>query len=103
MAPKSSGPVASAKRKASSSDKHGDNKRAKKAKTITRPKHQKFDDDDERVASVDSDGSWSSDPGDGGAELERAKPVRPQRESKEKGKAGGKPADRGLSSPTGRP
>ena len=96
MAPKSSASAAAPKRKASSSDKHSDGNRAKKAKTVLRPKHQKVDEDD-GVAS-DSDGSGFSDSGDGGVELNQEKPSRtPGSFNKENGKTFGTPVDKCLS------
>ncbi|KAK4128313.1 ARM repeat-containing protein [Parathielavia appendiculata] len=92
MAPKYTAPTASAKRKAPSGDKRGDRNRSKKAKTVTGPKHRKFNDEEE-VAS-DSGGSRFSDSGDGGAELKQAK--FPRGSSKPNGN--GMPVERAESS-----
>jgi pumilio family protein 6 len=91
MAPKHSAATASTKRKASSTDKHGDNDRSKKAKTVTGPKHRKFKDEEDDAADSD-DGSGFSDSGDGGAELKHAKSSR----GPGKPNGNGKPAERGL-------
>ncbi|KAL2020180.1 hypothetical protein VTK56DRAFT_8704 [Thermocarpiscus australiensis] len=96
MAPKASAPVTKAKRKASASDKHSDGYRAKKAKTVSGPKHHKFDDDE--GATSDSDGSGFSDSDNGGAEPKHNKPARVQGKPKENGKASGKPVERAQSS-----
>jgi pumilio family protein 6 len=82
MAPKHSAATASTKRKASSTDKHGDSDRSKKAKTVTGPKHRKFRDEE----------GDASDSGDGGAELKHAKSSR----GPGKPNGNGKPAERGL-------
>jgi pumilio family protein 6 len=92
MAPKHSTFGASAKRKSSLSDKHNDGNRAKKAKTVTAPKRQRFDEDEDMASDNDgSDGSGFSDSGDGGAELSDAKPSRGPANAKENGRAFGQP------------
>lgn len=88
MAHKSSAPAATTKRKASSTDKHSDDYRAKKAKTATGPKHQKFDDDE------GSDASGFSDSDSGDAEMKDAKPSRAPGQSDENGRTAGKPVER---------
>ncbi|KAL2263342.1 hypothetical protein VTK26DRAFT_7138 [Humicola hyalothermophila] len=88
MAHKSSTTMATTKRKASSGDKQSDGYRAKKAKTASGPKHQKFDDDE------GSDDSGSSDTESGGAELKTAKSPRAPGKGKENGKPAGKPFER---------
>ncbi|GAB1311209.1 Pumilio y domain member 6 [Madurella fahalii] len=96
MAHKTSAPVAVSKRKASASDRHNGDNRAKKARITTGPKHQKFD-DEEGLAS-DDDSSGFSDSGDGGAELKHAKPARAPGKSKEQFKTPGKTTERAQSS-----
>lgn len=67
-----SAPAASGKRKSSSTDKHSDSNRVKKAKTVTGPKHQKRNEDE----GADSDGSGFSDSGDATDEVKNTKPAR---------------------------
>ncbi|KAL2139512.1 hypothetical protein VTI28DRAFT_5076 [Corynascus sepedonium] len=97
MASKHSTSAASAKRKVSSSDKHGDGgSRAKKAKTVTGPKHHRFDQEDD-VAS-DGDDNGFSDSADQGADEGVARSNRGLVKPKENERTKGQPADRAQSS-----
>ncbi|KXX81708.1 Pumilio y domain family member 6 [Madurella mycetomatis] len=97
MAHKTSAPAAASKRKASASDKHNGDSRAKKARTATGRKHQKFN-DDESITSGDDDSGFS-DSADGGAGLKHATPARAPGKSKEHNfNASGRTAERAQSS-----
>lgn len=94
MAHKTSAPSAASKRKASASDKHNGDNRAKKARTAAGRKHQKLN-DDESITS-DGDDSGFSDSADGGAGLKHAKPARAPGKPKEQNfNASGRTAERG--------
>ncbi|SPQ18973.1 7c9d6a27-3056-4a28-b4c3-e7c87df2c223 [Thermothielavioides terrestris] len=88
MAHKSAAPPASAKRKASSGDKHADGNPSKKAKTATGPKHRKVDHPDEDAGS-DGDGAGA------GLSHARSAPRQGQdKKPKENGRNSGKPVER---------